>query len=143
MVAFFMGRMVSILYPPLEKGITDYRDRNGLLCGRWIARVIQPNKAIGPDETVRFVEGNRMLKESIASQMGKHGLKIIEGNDADLIVAHLIIILDNVSTSYSNQYYGYQDFSEIVGLLNSRPRKTRGFQTPEEVMAAAGVALGT
>jgi IS30 family transposase len=43
------------------------------------------------------------------------------------------------------------DFSKVsppqlrraVSLLNSRPRKTRGFQTPEEVMAAAGVALVT
>jgi len=30
-----------------------------------------------------------------------------------------------------------------VALLNSRPRKTRAFQTPEEIMSAGGVALVT
>ncbi len=63
-----------------------------------------------------------MIKESIAAQMEQHGLKVVEGN-ADLIVAHLIILQDNASTSYSNQYYGLQDFSDLVTMAHKEGMK--------------------
>jgi hypothetical protein len=85
-------------------------------------RFIAPNQPLGEDGAPEFVEANRMIKESIAAQMEKYGLKIVEGN-ADLIVAHLIILQDNVSTSYSNQYYGYQDFSDLVNLAHKKGMK--------------------
>jgi hypothetical protein len=86
------------------------------------ARFIAPNAPLGDDGDPEFVEANRMIKESIATQMEKHGLKIVEGN-ADLLIAHLIILQDNVSTSYSNQYYGYQDFSDLVTLAHKKGMK--------------------
>jgi len=83
------------------------------------ARFITPNKANRQDESALFVDSNRMIQESIAGQMEKHGIQIVAGN-ADLIIAHLIIFQDNVSTSYSNQYFGYQDFSELVDLAHKK-----------------------
>ena len=88
------------------------------------ARFIAPNKPLGEDESPIFIESNRMIKESIAAQMEKHGLQIVEGK-ADLIVAHLIILQDNVSTSYSNQYFGYQDFSDLVNLAHKKGMKSQ------------------
>jgi translation initiation factor IF-1 len=83
------------------------------------ARFITPNKAGGEEETARFVDSNRMIQAAIAGQMEKHGIQIVEGN-ADLIIAHLIIFQDNISTSYSNQYFGYQDFSKLVDLAHKK-----------------------
>lgn len=85
-------------------------------------RFIAPNSPLGADDTPIFVESNRMIKGAIAAQLEKNGLKVVEGN-ADLIVAHLIILQDNISTSYSNQYYGLQDFSDLVTLAHKEGMK--------------------
>lgn len=54
-----------------------------------------------------------MIQDSITRKMEAHGISMVEKN-SDLIIAYLIIFQDNYSTSYSNQHYGYQDFSKIV-----------------------------
>ncbi len=83
------------------------------------ARFIAPNQAGSGEESASFVEANQMIQAAIASQMEQHGIKIVKGN-ADLIIAHLIIFQNNVSTTYSNQYYGYQDFSKLVDLAHKK-----------------------
>lgn len=96
-------------------------------------RFIAPNKPLGDDDSPRFVESNRMIKEAVAAQMEKNGLQIVEG-DADLIVAHLIILKDNASTSYCNQYYGLQDFFSVVALAHEEGMKKH---YPEHVQKRA------
>lgn len=96
-------------------------------------RFIAPNKPLGDDASPGFVEANRMIKEAVAAQMEKNGLQVVEGN-ADLIVAHLIILQDNASTSYSNQYYGLQDFFDIVDLAHKEGMKQH---YPEHVQKRA------
>lgn len=93
-------------------------------------RFIAPNAPIGADNSPRYIEANRMIKESIAAQMEKNGLKMVEGN-ADLIAAHLVILQDNVSTSYSNQYFGTRNFMELVDLAH---RKGTQVNYPEKVL---------
>lgn len=83
------------------------------------ARFIAPNKADSQEESALFVNANRMIQAAIAGQMESHGIHVVAGN-ADLIIAHLIIFQDNVSTSYSNQYFGYQDFSQLVDLAHKK-----------------------
>jgi hypothetical protein len=96
-------------------------------------RFIAPNAPLGADETPTFVEANRMINQAVAAQMEKNGLKVVAGN-ADLIVAHLIILQDNTSTSYSNQYYGLQEFSDIVTLAHKEGMKKH---YPENVQKRA------
>lgn len=103
-------------------GCTSVPMPKGSSKGYSSVRFIAPNKPLDGDNLPRFIEANRLIKESIAAQMEKHGLQMVEGN-ADLIVAHLIILQDNVSTSYSNQYYGLQDFSDIVDLAHKKGMK--------------------
>ena len=94
----------------------------GSIKGYSSARFIAPNAPLGDDGSPGFVEANRMIKEAVAAQMEKNGLQVVEGN-ADLIIAHLIILQDNASTSYSNQYYGLQDFFDIVDLAHKEGMK--------------------
>lgn len=82
-------------------------------------RFIAPNAPLGADESSKIIESNHMIKTAITTQLEEHGLKIVE-EKADLIVAYLIILQDNVSTSYNNQYYGLQDFSDIVTLAHKK-----------------------
>ncbi len=96
-------------------------------------RFIRPNAPLGADETPTFVEANRMIKEAIATELEKNGLKVVDGN-ADLIVAHLIILQDNISTSYCNQYYGLQEFSDLVTLAHKKGMKKH---YPENVQKRA------
>lgn len=85
-------------------------------------RFVAPNAPLGTDSAPAFVEANGMIKKAITAEMEKAGLKVVEGN-ADLIVAYLIIFQDNTSTSYSNQYYGLQDFSDIVTMAHKKGMK--------------------
>jgi hypothetical protein len=91
-------------------------------------RFVTPNAPLAEDNLPRFIEGHRMIKEAITAQMTANGLQVVE-QSGELIVAYLIILQDNVSTSYSNQYYGYQDFMTIVnrahdkGMKKSYPEK--------------------
>jgi hypothetical protein len=96
-------------------------------------RYIAPNAPLGEDASPRFVEANRMIKDAVASEMEKNGLQVVEGN-ADLIAAHLIILQDNASTSYCNQYYGVQDFFKIVSLAHKEGMKK---DYPEHVQKRA------
>ena len=97
------------------------------------ARFIAPNAPLGEDASPRFVEANRMIKEAVAAEMEKNGLQMVDGN-ADLIVAYLIILQDNASTSYCNQYYGLQDFFDIVSLAHKEGTKKN---YPEHVQKRA------
>jgi hypothetical protein len=96
-------------------------------------RFIAPNQALGEDELPAFIEANRIIKETITDQMEKNGLKVVE-QSSDLIVAYLIILQDNVSTAYCNQYYGYQDFSDIVDMAHKKGMKKN---YPEHVQKRA------
>ena len=96
-------------------------------------RFIAPNAPLGEDASPRFVEANRMIKDAITAEMEKNGLQVVEGN-ADLIAAHLIILQDNASTSYCNQYYGTQDFFKIVSLAHKEGMKK---DYPEHVQKRA------
>ena len=96
-------------------------------------RYITPNEPLGNDASPGFVQANRMIKEAVTAQMKKNGLQMVDGK-ADLIVAHLIILQDNASTSYSNQYYGLQDFFDIVALAHKEGTKKH---YPEHVQKRA------
>jgi uncharacterized protein YceK len=84
-------------------------------------RFINPKTAINADETDRALSANRMIHEAITEQMENHKLKIVQQGDSDLIVAYLIIIQDNFSTTSLNQYYGYRDdASDVVDKAHSK-----------------------
>jgi phosphoribosylaminoimidazole-succinocarboxamide synthase len=96
-------------------------------------RFIKPNAPLGEDGTPKFIEANRMIKEAIATELEKNGLKVVDGN-ADLIVSHLIILQDNISTAYCNQYYGLQEYSDIVDFAHKKGMKKH---YPEKVQKRA------
>lgn len=93
-------------------------------------RFVTPNAPLGDDDTPRFIEANRMIKDAITDQMAQHGLQVVERN-ADLLIAYLIVFQDNVSTSYSNQYFGTRNFMELVDLAH---RKGTQVNYPEKVL---------
>lgn len=99
----------------IVSGCTSVPMPKGSSKGYASVRFVAPNQPVAEDNTPRFIEANRMIKSAITDQMESHGLQVVDQN-ADLIIAYLIILQDNVSTSYCNQYYGYQDFMEIVDL---------------------------
>jgi hypothetical protein len=121
LLAIFVAGCTSV---PMPKGSSK---------GYSTVRFIAPNKPLGDDASPGFVEANRMIKEAVAAQMETNGLQVVEGN-ADLIVAHLIILQDNASTSYCNQYYGLQDFFDIVSLAHKEGTKKH---YPEHVQKRA------
>ena len=47
-----------------------------------------------------------MIKEAITGQFTKHGLAV-QTDNTDLIVAFLLIIQNNASTTSINDYFGY------------------------------------
>lgn len=100
-------------------GCTSIPMPKGSSNGYSTVRFITPNAPLGSDKSPVFVESNRMIKKAITAEFVKNGLKVVEG-PADLIVAHLIILQDHASTSYSNQYYGLQDFSDIVTFAHKK-----------------------
>ncbi len=103
-------------------GCTSVPMPKGSSKGYSSVRYIAPNAPLGADELPSFVDGNRMIKSAVTDAMAKNGIKFVDKN-SDLIVAHLIILQDNTSTSYSNQYYGLQDFSEIVTMAHKEGMK--------------------
>ena len=121
LVSFVAGCATRV---PMPKGSSK---------GYSTVRYIAPNAPLGEDASPRFVEANRMIIESVAAEMEKNGLQIVEGN-ADLIAAHLIILQDNASTSYCNQYYGLQDFFSVVSLAHKEGMKK---EYPEHVQKRA------
>ncbi len=103
-------------------GCTSIPMPKGNSKGYSTVRFIAPNAPLGADDQPAFVAANSMIKKSINAQVEKNGLKMVNGK-ADLIVAHLIILQDNVSTSYSNQYFGLQDYSDIVAFAHKKGMK--------------------
>jgi hypothetical protein len=84
-------------------------------------RFIKPKTAIDVDETDRALSANRMIHEAITAQMESHKLKVVEQGDSDLVVAYLIVIQDNFSTTSINQYFGYRDdASDIADKAHSK-----------------------
>jgi len=116
-------------------GCTSVPMPKGSSKGYSSVRFVAPNQPLAEDSLPRFVEAHRMIKSAISGQMEQHGLQVVE-KDADLIVAYLVILQDNVSTSYSNQYYGYQDFMDIVNLAHDKGMKK---SYPEKVEKRAVV----
>lgn len=97
------------------------------------ARFVAPNKPLDRDNDPVFIKSNRMIKKAITGELEKNGIKVVE-NNADLIIAHLIVLQDNTSTSYSNQYYGLQDFSKLVTMAHKEGMKKH---FPERVQKRA------
>lgn len=116
-------------------GCTSVPMPKGSSKGYSTVRFVAPNQPLAEDKLPQFVEGHRMIKKAITAQMEQHGLQVVEQN-ADLIVAYLVILQDNVRTSYSNQYYGYQDFTDIVDLAFEKGSKK---DYPEKVEKRAVV----
>jgi len=114
-------------------GCTSVPMPQGSSKGYSTVRFIAPNPPLGDDGSPRFMEANSMIKKAIATEMNKNGVKVVEGK-ADLIVAHLIVLQDNISTSYSNQYYGLQDYADIVTLAHKEGMKKH---YPEKVQKRA------
>lgn len=104
-------------------GCTSVPMPKGNSKGYSTVRFITPNEPLGTDSLPAFVAANTMIKKAIMAQLKSNGLEIVTGN-SDLIVAHLIILQDNISTSYSNQYFGLQDSSDIVTLAHKKGMKT-------------------
>lgn len=88
------------------------------------ARFVAPNEPLGNETLPEVIEGNRMIQQAITQQLEAGGIKMTEG-PSDLIIAYLIIFQDNVSTTYSNQHYGYQDFTEIVDQAHLKGTATQ------------------
>jgi hypothetical protein len=73
-------------------------------------------------------ELNQMVKNAIAKKFQAEGIPVVQG-DSDLIIAHLILRQENISTTRNQEYFGYgRDASAIMdeaherGVLNkSRP----------------------
>lgn len=124
MLSLLIGLLAGCSSVPMPKGSSK---------GYSSVRFITPNAPLHGDDAPAAVEGHRMIKEAIAFQMEEHGLKVVE-QDADLIAAHLIIIQNNVSTTYNNQHYGLQDFTEILDLAHD---KGTGKNYPEQVQKRA------
>ncbi|MDF7823029.1 DUF4136 domain-containing protein [Pontiellaceae bacterium B12227] len=114
-------------------GCTSVPMPKGTSKGYSSVRFIAPNKPLGSDNAPIFIESNQMIKEAVSNEMKKNGLTVVD-NNADLIIAHLIILQDNSSTSYSNQHFGLQDFSELVDLAHKEGMKKH---FPERVLKRA------
>ncbi len=92
------------------------------------ARLVKP----GDRETPGFAEKNpgvnRAIQSALADEFRSHGLSAGTGS-ADLIVAYLILIQDNFSTTAIDDYFGYGrdedaivDRAQLKGVVeNQRP----------------------
>ena len=84
------------------------------------ARFIRLENPARPSGTETSQAVNAMIQEAIAAQFANHGLRIAE-TDADLIIAYLLIIQDNVSTRTIDEYFGYgRDTDGIAELAQER-----------------------
>jgi hypothetical protein len=124
------GRLVMLVMLTMGfAGCTSVPMPKGSSKGYSTVRFVTPNPALAEDNLPQFIEAHRMIKASITDQMQQHGVQVVDQN-ADLLVAYLVVLQDNVKTSYSNQYYGYQDFMKIVdAAFKARLKKSY----PEEV----------
>jgi uncharacterized protein YceK len=113
--------LLALLLLAAISGCSSIPTPKGSSKGYSTVRFIAPKKAIDVDETERVLTANRMVHESITAQMENHQLKVVEQGDADLVVAYLIVIQDNFSTTSINQYFGYRDdASDIVDKAHSK-----------------------
>ncbi len=78
---------------------------------------------------------NRMIQHSIRNEFRKNGLTAVE-NDADLIVAYLPIIQDNVSTTMIDNYFGYGRSSDKILDLAHEKGAIKG-KSPDSFKAGA------
>lgn len=108
--AFLVIALAGCSSVPMPKGTSK---------GYSTVQLMPPNKPIGTDSAPYFVDGNRMIRQSISKVMNENGMKMVD-TGGDLIAAHLIILQDNISTTYNNQFYGYQDFSEILDIAHKK-----------------------
>ena len=76
---------------------------------------IVPGRSTEPE----FAFGQAMIRQSIARQFKANGLEFTDG-PADLIVAHLVVIQDNDSTTYLDEYFGSTIEAEAISDLAHR-----------------------
>ncbi len=131
MAAFIIAGCTSV---PMPKGTSK---------GYATVRFIKPNEPLAEDNLPQFIEAHRMIKESVVDQMQQHGLQVVD-HDADLIVAYLVVLQDNVKTFYSNQYYGSQDFMPIVNTaFKERAKKSYPENIQKRIVVIDLIDAGT
>lgn len=87
----------------------------GYSSARFIQPKPQPFAAADPS-----AELNLRIQQSIAKEFEAHGLAVAAG-DADLVIAYLVILQDNVMTTRLDDYYGYgQDAADIMDEAHKR-----------------------
>ncbi len=97
-------------------------------------RFISEKKSAEFYESDRSKEVNQLLQKAITSEFEKHGMAVDAG--ADLIIAYLIIIQDNVSTVAIDKHFGYRDTTEMLDMVHERGT---GGRNPEYVQKGAVV----
>jgi len=78
---------------------------------------LDPNRETAGVE--RAAEVNEMIREAVEYRFGQEGFEVKDG-DADLVVAFLLIIQNNVTTTAIGEYFGY---SEDRGKILSQAHK--------------------
>ncbi len=82
------------------------------------ARLVRPHSAptfAAPDD-----QANHAIQSALASTFRSHGFEVRSDN-ADLAVAYLILVQDNVSTTLINDYFGFgRSAMEIADLAHER-----------------------
>ncbi len=89
---------------PLPKGTSK---------GYSSVRFITEKKSAEFYESDRSKEANQLLQKAIREQFNTHGINVVETN-ANLVVAYLIIITDNVSTKAISKHFGYRDDADDI-----------------------------
>ena len=97
------------------------------------ARFINEKKSAEFYESDRSKEVNQVLQQAIAAEFEQHGMEVLK-QDADLIIAYLIIVQDKVATTTIDKHFGYRDTSEAIGKIHE---KGIGGRDPEYVKKGA------
>ncbi len=96
-------------------------------------RFINEKKSAEFQESDRSKEVNQVLQQAITEQFEAKGMDVLE-QDADLIIAYLIIVQDKVATTTIDKHFGYRDTSEAIGKIHE---KGIGGRDPEYVKKGA------
>jgi hypothetical protein len=130
----FTGRyLIPLLAGALLAGCSSVPMPKGNSKGYSSVRFINEKKSALFYESDRSKEVNQQLQQAIAAQFEEKGMDVVE-KGGDLIVAYLVIIQDNVSTTSINKHFGYRDSDKMVDKVHKRG--TRG-RYPEYVKRGA------
>lgn len=99
----------------------------GTARGYQTARLVRPgNNASVPGIAPQANPANDMIQSALASEFGARGFRLDPAN-ADLTVAYLVIVQDNVSTKVVDDYFGFgrssmqlADAAHSAGVVNNR-----------------------